>query len=387
MLQLQWNNAVEDIIDIEVINSLRKYKNIVIFGAGESGGWVVHLLRHFNIEPKCYCDNYSDKWGKEKDGLRIFSFEDAIGKYRDAAVCIASMWSEEIFKQIKSFDPAIAARTWDLLTTMAWETSELSYQSSEGVFIRDNLDKFEQLYNRLADDISKNTLEGILNYRLTRNKGYLKKIISSENVYFDKTLIKNIPIDREIIDGGTFDGDTVEKLINLVCVGEGKKVCLKIHCYEADEKNYNKLKENTLKKEWEKHSIVLHNAALWNSSREIIQFCGNGLSSKICKNNDDIIKKYISEAIDDYQYENVGFIKMDIEGAEREALNGGKKTICRDMPMLAICAYHLQDDLLVLPDTIDVISSDYLLYLRHYMYSSGDTILYGIPRLGVEWNG
>ena len=28
MLQLQWNNAVEDIIDIEVINSLRKYKNI-----------------------------------------------------------------------------------------------------------------------------------------------------------------------------------------------------------------------------------------------------------------------------------------------------------------------------------------------------------------------
>ena len=66
MLQLQWNNAVEDIIDIEVINSLRKYKNIVIFGAGESGGWVVHLLRHFNIEPKCYCDNYSDKWGKEK---------------------------------------------------------------------------------------------------------------------------------------------------------------------------------------------------------------------------------------------------------------------------------------------------------------------------------
>ena len=34
MLQLQWNNAVEDIIDIEVINSLRKYKNIVIFGAG-----------------------------------------------------------------------------------------------------------------------------------------------------------------------------------------------------------------------------------------------------------------------------------------------------------------------------------------------------------------
>lgn len=36
----------------------------------------------------------------------------------------------------------------------------------------------------------------------------------------------------------------------------------------------------------------------------------------------------------------VDFIKMDIEGAEEEALLGAEKIIERDMPMLAVCTYH-----------------------------------------------
>ena len=62
------------------------------------------------------------------------------------------------------------------------------------------------------------------------------------------------------------------------------------------------------------------------------------------------------------------------------ALEGARKRISHDRPILAICAYHLQDDLLVLSNIIKSIDREYVLYLRHYMNSSGDTILYAISK-------
>jgi FkbM family methyltransferase len=47
--------------------------------------------------------------------------------------------------------------------------------------------------------------------------------------------------------------------------------------------------------------------------------------------------------------DRVDFIKMDIEGAERQALTGAAHTLRRWQPRLAICAYHLDDDPTLLP--------------------------------------
>ena len=54
------------------------------------------------------------------------------------------------------------------------------------------------------------------------------------------------------------------------------------------------------------------------------------------------------ECIDDSTWSNLRLIKLDIEGAERDALKGGLKSIRQYRPVLAICAYHKQDDLLIL---------------------------------------
>lgn len=42
--------------------------------------------------------------------------------------------------------------------------------------------------------------------------------------------------------------------------------------------------------------------------------------------------------------DRIDFIKFDIEGAERNALRGGRNTIARFHPRMAICVYHLPDD-------------------------------------------
>jgi hypothetical protein len=76
--------------------------------------------------------------------------------------------------------------------------------------------------------------------------------------------------------------------------------------------------------------------------------------------------------------EKVTFIKMDIEGAELEALKGARNTICRHRPKLAICVYHRQEDLVTIPQYILSLHEDYRLYLRHYGDFCTETVLYAV---------
>jgi FkbM family methyltransferase len=48
----------------------------------------------------------------------------------------------------------------------------------------------------------------------------------------------------------------------------------------------------------------------------------------------------------------IDYIKLDIEGAERHALDGAFETLKKDKPRLAVCMYHLDDDIDVLPEKV-----------------------------------
>ena len=72
----------------------------------------------------------------------------------------------------------------------------------------------------------------------------------------------------------------------------------------------------------------------------------------------------------------VGFIKMDIEGFELDALQGGEQTIKRDKPLLAICVYHRAGDVLAIMDYLHEIVPEYRFWLRHYTATPLETVLY-----------
>jgi hypothetical protein len=56
--------------------------------------------------------------------------------------------------------------------------------------------------------------------------------------------------------------------------------------------------------------------------------------------------------VNDLKLNKVDFIKMDIEGAEREALAGANGILVKYHPRLMIDSYHLPDDVVVLPKII-----------------------------------
>jgi len=57
--------------------------------------------------------------------------------------------------------------------------------------------------------------------------------------------------------------------------------------------------------------------------------------------------------------QRVDFIKMDIEGAERQAIAGAAETIKRFRPRMALCLYHLPDDPTVIPAAVLKVNPGY----------------------------
>ena len=69
------------------------------------------------------------------------------------------------------------------------------------------------------------------------------------------------------------------------------------------------------------------------------------------------------------------FIKMDIEGAEMDALQGANG----QRPLLSICIYHLQSDLWRIPLFIRSLAPDYKFFSRLHDGDGGRLVCYAVP--------
>jgi FkbM family methyltransferase len=69
-------------------------------------------------------------------------------------------------------------------------------------------------------------------------------------------------------------------------------------------------------------------------------------------------------------------IKMDIEGAERDALCGAKNLIRRAKPDLAVCVYHYVSDYWEIPLLLAELNPGYSFYMRTHSSCSMETVLY-----------
>jgi FkbM family methyltransferase len=165
-----------------------------------------------------------------------------------------------------------------------------------------------------------------------------------------------------LIDCGAFTGDTIDAFIKFVPKFKG------IISFEAMPTNFL-----ILKKKYENNpKICLINKACYSGKVKKLHFIDYGGASRIARSGGDILVETTS--IDALKLqEKVTFIKMDIEGAELEALKGAKDLILRDKPRLAISIYHSDDDMFRIVEYIHKIAPEYKLYVKQHEL---DTVLY-----------
>ncbi|MBN1450082.1 MAG: FkbM family methyltransferase [Anaerolineales bacterium] len=122
---------------------------------------------------------------------------------------------------------------------------------------------------------------------------------------------------------------------------------------------------------------------VWSISDKKVDFKDSGASTRIIDN--PISPSQFSTrtvSIDDWVEEAgikaVHLIKMDIEGAELEALKGAVRTLNRFKPKLAISLYHRPEDYWTIPDFLQSLDLGYRFYLGHYTVFEYETVLYVI---------
>jgi FkbM family methyltransferase len=81
------------------------------------------------------------------------------------------------------------------------------------------------------------------------------------------------------------------------------------------------------------------------------------------------------------------FVKLDIEGFEVDALQGGRQTIRRHAPILAVCVYHRQDHLWRIPLLLREWRDDYAFFLRPHNEEGWDLVCYAVPRARLTGAG
>ena len=96
------------------------------------------------------------------------------------------------------------------------------------------------------------------------------------------------------------------------------------------------------------------------------------------------LDQFSTTSIDDYvnsnNIERIDFIKMDIEGAEMDALNGAVQSIQKFKPNLAISAYHKPSDLWDIPIFIKSLCPDYEIYFDHHSPVRWESVYYATVR-------
>jgi len=74
------------------------------------------------------------------------------------------------------------------------------------------------------------------------------------------------------------------------------------------------------------------------------------------------------------------YIKMDIEGAEPDALAGAGNLLRSAQPVLAICLYHRLEHLWQIPNLIHSLSPGYSIFLRRYAEDGWEQVCYAVPQ-------
>ncbi len=222
-----------------------------------------------------------------------------------------------------------------------------------------NSKAYEEVYKLLEDEKSKETFIKVINFKITYDYTFMNGFTNNhEEQYFDNEIISNIN-NITFLDGGGYVGDTVPNII------KNFPDFNKIYLIEP-----NSLHINIAKREFGNvENIEFIECGL--SNKKVI--CNDDISSNNCDHNYNAIN---TNTIDNIIKERVDFIKLDIEGAEQDAIEGARETIKKYKPILAICVYHKAEDWYKVPESVLDIYSGYRVYLRHYMEGIYETVMY-----------
>jgi FkbM family methyltransferase len=239
--------------------------------------------------------------------------------------------------------------------------------------LRSHEDAMRDALTRWSDDASREQYAQLLAYRLTGDPALLPNPVGG--VPYRPTDLPTPIGAARFIDGGAFDGDTMRSW------HEAKIPVEYYWGFEPDPDNFHALVNwwNTVGGPTAEHELL--RAAL-GARMGTAQFAaGTGESSALGAGGSIDVAVCALDAI--IGAASPTELKLDIEGAEPDALDGARALIMRAKPRLAVCAYHRCEHLWSIADWIGALAAGYSLHLRAHAHSGFDAVAYGLQPEGA----
>ena len=336
-------------------------RRIMTYGAGTCANDIKKILKEYGYQldyalvdaPYCNGNTYMDKWGGVTEVISLEKLNPSYDPQVDVIV-----WA---IGSLEKFRSCIEDERIEMECLLLWDLGFWKDKDYSSIHKKEFLEASELL----CDEYSKKVFWSYLKAQ----KGDVDDDIlySTSGTYFNELTKEKRK--GAFVDCGAYDGMSAVDYMKFM-----NQECL-VYAFEPDKGNY----QNLVKKMEKRSNFICLNKGCY-SSEKMLSFVSNGDASCLQETGNEMVEvTTVDKTVGD---ETVAFIKMDVEGAELEALKGARKVIERDMPVLAISAYHRQEDLITLLPYISNLCSGserYHLYLRHHSVIQSELVIYAIP--------
>lgn len=346
----------------EILDLVRSHKYVVFYGCGAILNSIIETWMQFvGRRIDFCCDSDPAKWGRMFCGANCLSPQELLAIKNDCVV----------FVTIGNFRPVIAQLTaagfpavhliykYDLINSDFLDRQDLTA-------VAHNLSSARML---LGDDKSLRVFDAIVQRVVGGGRDWpLMADICEGDQYFPSDIVTLT--DREqFVDIGAFDGDTVADFVQRT---QGRFD--RVDAFELDRVNFGHLQENIVRLP-SADRIRAFNLGIWDSEQDVTYSVGKSQSTVGCGET----VGHVVTLDDVLQGESVSFIKIDIEGAEPQALRGAQGIISKQKPTLALCVYHHFEHLWAIPLFIHTLVPDHRIFLRHHTTLEYETVCYAVP--------
>lgn len=353
---------------------------IVLFGAGRLGRKVAAGLRANGVEPAAFADNAPALQGMMLDGLRVLSPADAAREFGTRAIFVVTIWGANSTHRFAHSRDQLAALGCAVIAfpPLCWRFPESllpHYLQDLPHKVLEEKEDVRRAFDLWEDDASRAEYVSQVRFRLTADFDGLAHPVKHPQYFPDDLYAWRD--DEWVVDGGAFDGDSIRVLWRL----HGDRFA-HLLALEPDPANFARL-ESTVAglPPLARAKVECRLLALASSPGTLHLAAGGTASSATSATPHEGSIAVPAEPLDRLLGDAAPtFIKLDIEGAEPDALAGAREAIRRHAPVVAVCVYHRQDHLWTIPLMLREMRDDYAFFLRPHNEEGWDLVCYAVPR-------
>ncbi len=347
-------------------------ENFVLFGAGPLGKMTLRRLQAAGVEPVAFADNNERLWGTRIEGIEVFSKAEAIERFGKHAAFVVTIYNGSAVREQLRREGCERVVPFVAL----WLKHAEQFVPDLGVDLPQNLLQHEAgirvCYELVADEASRKEILDQLRWRFWLDDAGMSRPLPAKDTYIPNELIAPAPGGEAYVDCGAYDGASIRDFL-----AHAQGPVKHLYATEPDPGSRELLAKfaATLPAELQGQFTVWPYAL--GSERGTVRFAAVGdVTSKVGSGEMEVECR----TFDDLPWTVAPtYIKMDIEGAEPEAIRGGARLWREKKPVIVACLYHRSEHLWEIPLLIHSLQPEYKIFLRRYAEENWETVCYAVP--------